>query len=216
MKLLKPAGAIIAIFVLGSIAVIGWQLSQRLPEIDPPQMAIDHRHISGPQLEDQYLAPPEWKREILSRFDENDLRANSDSSVKVYRLVFLPSFRAPVCIRIENRAGQFAAVATKLKGTAGFTFDELGTREPEKARFISEADWLAFERLIETSRFWELETVDLMDEPVNDGAFWVLEGENGLYHRVQRIQPPRDLRMAMLRMIELAGVRNDYESYFTE
>jgi len=179
-------------------------------------MAVDHRIFSGPQLQEDYYGPPEWKREILSRFDDVDLRRYPQSNVEVYRLVFLPSFRKPISIRIENRSGSYAAIATRLNGTAGFGYDELGRQESERARFISKDDWLAFNQLIEDSRFWEMETLDIWDEPVNDGAHWVLEGENGMYHRVSRITPSRKLRVAMLRMIELADARGDYEGYFSE
>jgi hypothetical protein len=214
MRLSKVVHFLVAIVLVIPIAVVAWILSRPLPGIDSPLMAVDQRERSGPTFEDVRFTRAEWKREILDRFDENDLKDQADPAAQVYRLVFLPTFHEPVCIRVDNRSGQYSVIVTKLSGQGGFTFDELGKRWPSEAKFISHNDWLGLERLIEASRFWELETIDVFDEPVNDGAYWVLEGENGLYHRVERIRPSEHLKTAMLRLIDLGGVRNDYAGYF--
>jgi hypothetical protein len=217
MKLSKVLHFLAAIVVVIPIAVVTWLLSRPIPMIDPPLMAVDHRVFPGPQFEEMvYLAPAEWKREILSRFEENDLRNNPESSTEVYRLVFLPTFDPPVSVRVENRSGQYSVSVTKLSGQGGFGFDELGRRKPTTARFISNQDWLDLERLIEECRFWEVPTFDVHDVPVTDGAYWILEGENGLYHRVQRITPSPKLEAAMVKVLDLGGVKNDYPGYFVE
>jgi hypothetical protein len=216
MKLSKVLHFLAAIVVALPIAVFAWLLSRPLPDIDPPLMAVDQREHSGPTFKDVRFTQTDWKREILDRFDENDLKDQSDPAAQVYRLVFLPTFDQPVCIRLDSRSGQYAVTVTKLSGQGGFTFDELGRRRPSETKSISRDDWLGLERLIETSRFWELETIDVFDEPVNDGAYWVLEGKNGLYHRVERIRPSEHLKTAMLRLIDLGGVRHDYAGYFEE
>lgn len=220
MNLSKVIQFLAAIVLVTPMAVFTWLLSRPLPKIDPPMMPVDHRVFPGPQLENndylEYLSPIEWKREILDRFGENDLRTQPDASTQVYRLVFLPTFDPPVCIRVESRAGQYSVEVTKLSGLGGFGFDELGSRKPTVSRYISRQDWLDLERLIDASRFWELPRVDILDEPVPDGAWWVLEGENGLYHRVQRITPHVKLKAAMVKMLDLGGVKDDYRGYFIE
>ena len=220
MKLSKVIHVLAAIVMVIPIAVVAWMLSRPLPKIDPPVMAVDHRAFPGPKLENndylEYLAPIEWKREVLDRFGENDLRTQPDASTQVYRFVFLPTFDPPVCVRVDNRSGQYSVAATKLSGLGGFGFDELGSRKPTRARFISREDWLDLQRRVEESRFWELPRIDILDEPVNDGAYWVLEGENGLYHRVQRITPSAKLQAAMVKMLDLGGVRKDYAGYIDE
>jgi len=147
---------------------------------------------------------------ILDRFHEmpfEELPACVDES---YRLVWIPSFHAPISIRIwRSREKQFI-VTKQLDGRGGYGMGQLVFQELHS---LSDDQWNEFMRLLRQSGYWDMPSVD-NSPPPNDGAAWVIEGvQNGKRHQVNRRSPSTDFRAACIYLVKLSGLKTEIERY---
>lgn len=207
------------ILVFASTAIVSsgfvyWSLNRFFHDIPAPLIPISDS-LSADEVNGLTRhTKQEWTTSVLRRFKENPI----DSIVEaddVYRLILFPTFDKPLMVS-AIRSGETKVLVTKqLDGDGGFGNEELGQLSHERSRELLESEWELLLEHLERSGFWYIPTLDQNDEPVNDGAFWVLEGRNGdLVHSVQRISPNRNLGSAFTYIIELAGQKSNYEEYF--
>ncbi|MEO5857809.1 MAG: hypothetical protein ABIR33_02555 [Pyrinomonadaceae bacterium] len=191
-----------------------WYLNKELPTVDPPRLPIDDRTSLDPDL--NFLqSSTYWDEEILRRFNEQPLSAIDSGSVnRVYRLILMPTFDRPVCVRVESKQGRKTVAIKVLDGLGGYGAEEYGKFMSAKERALTEQEWTEIERLIESSSFWYIPRIDIRAVPVTDGATWVLEGATDSYHLVERITPSPQLEELMVYLLELSGVKNDYQGYY--
>ncbi len=91
---------------------------------------------------------------------------------------------------------------------------KFGKLSYEKTRTLTEEEWLTFIKLLNESFFWDMPSIDTNDEPVPDGAVWLMEGNsNKTYQEVQRLTPDKELRESFTYLLRLADLVNEYEGY---
>ena len=116
-----------------------------------------------------------------------------DRDATVYRLLLLPSFDHPRCVRIDG-SGEGARLRVKvLDGRGGY---EPGQVAIERSTTLARDRQARLERLLEEAAFWDLPT-RIDDNNVCDGDQLIVEGvQGGKYHVVSRAVPePRFARL---------------------
>jgi hypothetical protein len=127
-----------------------------------------------------------------------------------YRFLFLPSFHAPVCIRLEIQPDNSGLLTIKkLSGAGGYTPGRLVVDE---SRRMSAGSVIEFLRILKKAAYWSMaaheETSGL------DGSQWIIEGaQMANYHFVDRWSPREgDFREAALYLWTQSGFSSD-ETY---
>ena len=211
--LLRLFFATFTLVTAGAVTVF-WLFENKMPEIAAPpsqklydsNIAFDYQIID----EDKTL----WLNDVLGRFKEKPLESLADSIDETYRLILLPSFDKPVSIRIWRVGNEKFLTVKRLSGINGYRPEEMGKLTSEKKRALTEGEWQDFTRLLNDSFFWGLPLIDRTDEPVPDGALWIVEGnKNKTYHEVQRLTPNKEVKETCNYMLRLASLEKEYEGY---
>src|SRR5262245_27609165 len=109
---------------------------------------------------------------ILDRFEEMPFEELPVCVDESYRMIWIPSFHAPLSIRIwRSREKQFI-VTKQLDGKGGYGMGHLGLQEMHS---LSDDEWNESMRLLRQAGYLDLPSVDDSPQP-NDGALWVIEG----------------------------------------
>jgi hypothetical protein len=127
-----------------------------------------------------------------------------------YRLIWIPTFHAPISARIwRSREKQFLATK-QLNGRGSYGMGQLAFRDIGS---LSDDEWNEFMRLLRQSGYWDLPSDD--DSPLpNDGATWIMEGiRNGKQHQVNRHSPSSEFREACVYLVKLSGLKTEIEKY---
>ncbi len=123
----------------------------------------------------------------------------------VFRFIWLRTFHNPIIVRIELR--EDSSVFLTWKKTSGRGGYAPGRLVLSIRKELSLKEWNQFLKLIEQSKFWELESVELTYGL--DGAQWILEGKiNNKYHLVDQWSP-RDnstFKQACLYLLKLTNL----------
>lgn len=162
-----------------------------------------------------------WNKEILGRFKEHPLENPPDYIDESYRFTLIPTFDAPVSIRVWRIDNQYFMTVKKLSGQGGFGIKKFGSFASEQTRTLTEDEWLKFTSLLDESWFWS-ESPLVNEDVVNDGEEWIMEGikqDKGLtanYHEVHRIMPKQEFRDACNYLLKLTGLEKQYKGYYEE
>lgn len=131
-----------------------------------------------------------WYGRHLRAMEERPLCTGGHAPPEVYRFTWIPSFHAPVAVRVERRADGYRLQARLGGGAGGY---EAGPAARDTMMTLTEAEVRDFTDQLTAARFWSLPTVDSTAIMGLDGAQWVLEGLVGTrYHVVDRWSPPND------------------------
>lgn len=137
-----------------------------------------------------------WYYDWLTRLAEPSLYQECSHGIDVYRLSWLPSFDAPISIRLTNASGQINLVGKRLL-EAPYHNPET-TRRAAVSRGLTSDQWDSFAYRIEYIGFWQMSNVmdrySMLDDSTlsvrvsgSDGARWIIEGcRSGDYHIVDR------------------------------
>lgn len=151
-----------------------------------------------------------WNTKVLGSFKERLLEKYSNKIEENYRFIWIPSFDNPIAIRIW-RSGENQFLVVKKMNGEGF---EMGKLTYERTRSLTKEEWLKFTNLIEESSFWNLPTVDVYEEPMPDGAYYVFEGKkNNQFHEVYRIMPKKEIREIGTYLLSLSELKTNYAEY---
>jgi hypothetical protein len=158
----------------------------------------------------------EWYSGHLAAMGEPSLPAlaQSDREATVYRLLWLPSFHHPVCVRIERTSEGARLHARVLDGKGGY---EPGQIAIDRILTLDVGQWDHLDRLVQEAAFWELPT-KLADDGGSDGDQLIVEGvKEGRYHVVDRWEPDPIYKalcgtMLKLTKIDLGKQWTDYHS----
>ncbi len=190
-------------------------LNQKLPDVPIPESQklrnsnfIAHSQISKAQQ--KY-----WEEVLLSRFNESPLLVLADSSDELYRFMLIPTFDAPVVVRIWRSKNEYFLTTKKTNGEGGFGMKKFGKLSYEKTRPLTEEEWNRFFNLLNEAMFWDIPYSDKSDDPVRDGASWIIEGySNKNYHIIDRITPSKELTKACVYLLNLSGLEANYKGYY--
>ncbi len=146
-----------------------------------------------------------WYSKHLAALGEPSLLTltQRDRDVTIYRLLWLPSFHHPVCVRIE-RASEGARLHAKvLDGKGGYDPGQIAI---DRRLTLDAEQWDRLEQLLDEAAYWELPT-RLADDGGCDGDQLVVEGvRGGKYHVVDRWDPDPVYKALCHHMLELTGI----------
>lgn len=198
-----------------AVFLSAWFLNRPFLHVPPPRIPLNDTLLADEVLGLTRYCRREWSSEVLRRFKEAPIDLRSDDAREKYRLILLPTFDAPLMISVTSSPDKTILITKKLDGVGGYGNDKLGELSFETMRDLSESEWQVLREKIVHFDFWYTPTLDRHDEPVNDGAYWVLEGKtNGLIHTVRRINPSPVLGDAFAYITELAGQKHKYDGYY--
>jgi hypothetical protein len=167
-----------------------------------PRSTVDAEIATLVEEMKSYFPGHTGRRYLLSEYEalvamqEPPLAAFTESS-ESYRFVWLRSWDAPVCVRI-NRDGSEGSIATKvLEKYEGPTYGSL-THSSE--RHLTEDEMSHLAKLLDAASFWSAPAE--RDWVTLDGAGWMLEGlRAGMHHIVKRNSPAKDSEDADFRFL---------------
>jgi hypothetical protein len=142
-----------------------------------------------------------WFSKSLQRMGEPSFICEAPSA-DTYRLLMLPTWGAPVGVRVTLLSTTADVVVKRLSGNGGY---DPGTLLAAKTSSLSVDDAARFRNTVADSAFWSIPTNDLDNLlRVRDGTEWVMEGRSGnRYHVVFRGSPEagkfRELCLLLLR-----------------
>jgi len=139
-----------------------------------------------------------------SRFDRSEC----------YRLILMPSFDHPILVQ-ASRTEEGLDLTTKfLDGKGGY---EMGKLSKGRQRELTELEWQRLLGLLDDLHYWSIPTMDPEDEPVNDGALWMIQAKReDLIHDVYRITPKGKFLEICKYFLKLADSEQDYKGYLPE
>ena len=182
-----------------------WILSP-LPEVNPPDLYVSDEIPDGSKSEWD-----SWNRGILTRFGELPMRSARFDQSECYRLILMPSFHHPILVQAARTQNGFDLMTKFLDGAGGY---EIGKLSNSRHRVMTEPEWQHLLDLFDELHYWSVPTVDLRDEPVNDGAIWMLQAKReGLIHDVYRITPKGRFLETYKYFLQLADSEQDYLGY---
>ncbi len=191
-------------------------LNRKLPDVPIPESQKLRNSHFIPDSEFSGNQKKFWETVLLSRFNELPLAAYSDTADEAYRFVLLPTFDAPVSIRVWRSKNEYFMTTKKTNGEGGFGMKKFGKLTFAKTRPLTEIEWSAFLNLLDNSMFWDLPYTDKKDEPVEDGASWIIEGYyNRNYQIIDRITPNKDIAKACVYLLKLSGLEAVYNGYYS-
>lgn len=122
----------------------------------------------------------------------------------VYRLLWLPTFRHPVCVRIERADDGGRLDAMVLDGQGGY---DPGGVAIERSLRVDVEQWNRLEQLVGEAAFWESRTWSDDGSVVEDGDQFVIEGTRaGTYRLLDTAELDRDQRRLCRYMLRLTGI----------
>jgi len=191
--LIAMAGLTLAL-VLGAIALMGRPRDPYFPE------GAFH---AEPERNESTV---EWYSEHLAAMREPSLwtLAQGKAEVTTYRLLWLPSFDHPACVRITHSGGKTTLRAVALTGLGGYEPGEIAI---DRTVRLGEHDWAEVEGLFRALSFWDLPTKPSPEDFGTDGDQLILEAAMpGRYHIVDRWAPDARYLKACRRLAELSGI----------
>jgi hypothetical protein len=191
----------LAILALAAaIPAFAWSsASLRPPNSYFPKLAFDEE-------KDASEFSSAWYSSHLRAMGEPSLwaLARKNQTASVYRLLWLPSFHHPVCVRISSTAGGARLHVKVLDGAGGF---RPGLVAIERNIMLPEHEWNNLNRYLKQAGFWKMPTRPEDDLGVEDGAQLILEGvQAGTYHVVDRQIPEPAYKELCRHMLELTGL----------
>jgi hypothetical protein len=105
---------------------------------------------------------------------------------EVFRFLWLRTFHAPICLRLESDSSINQLFIKVTDGRGGY--DE-GKLIMDTVRKISRSEYKIFIKKLDSLQFFETASI-LENDGGFDGATWILEGySNGKYHFINRWSP---------------------------
>jgi hypothetical protein len=205
-----------ATFLIGISFTAFWLLNRELPEVPIPetQKLSNENFVTDTQISKQQKTF--WENVLLPRFKELPLMAYSGSTDEVYRFMLLPTFDAPVVVRIWRTKDEYFLTTKKTNGQGGFGMKKFGKLSYEKTRPLTEAEWNNFIKLLNEVMFWNMPYIDVNELTPEDGASWTLEGfDKKTFHTVDRILPKKEFETLCVYLLQLSGLEADYKGYYS-
>ena len=192
----KSLSIVAALAVTTAFASSGF--SPRPPARFFPNLAFD-------QEKDASDFVTAWYSKHLVAMGEPSLWMLSRSldNATIYRLLWLPTFHHPVCVRIERTPGGARLHATVLDGQGGY---DPGLVAIERNILLAEEEWDDLNQHLERAGFWAM-PASREDDGGCDGEQLIVEGlKGGSYHLVDRWMPEPAYEKLCRYMLDLTGL----------
>lgn len=132
------------------------------PALEPFRVNWYSKHLAA--MNEPVLAPEEKER---------------------FRFLYLPTFEAPIAVRVECVAASCDVIAKRLSGKGGY---EPGQIAAEQRRLLTAEEIRLFRQAFEAVKFWREQPKEPCPEdticlPGTDGTRWIFEASKpGAYH----------------------------------
>jgi hypothetical protein len=139
--------------------------------------------------------------------------AARDRNAIVYRLLWLPSFHHPVCVRIDRTGAEVKLRVKVLDGKGGYDPGQIAI---DKGIILSADQVTELDRHLERTAFWTMPTTVRIDGMVHDGDQLIVEGiRQGTYHAVNRVLPDQPFTKLCGAILDLTGlgIRPTWDEY---
>lgn len=148
--------------------------------------------------------------QLFSAFHELPLYALPDCVDEAYSLTWIPSFDAPVLVRVW-RSGDQAFMVAKGLDTKGWS--KFGKVKEANSRPLTNFEWRDFTDLLNRKSYWELSSTADEISP-QDGAVWLIDGlRSKKFHWVRRRVPNEDYAEICKHLIRLSGLETAHALY---
>ena len=146
---------------------------------------------------------------LYATFEELPLYLMPACVDEAYSLTWIPSFHAPVMVRVWRSGNHFLMRAKQLDGRDWRT----GHVKDTNARELTASEWHDFTDLLQRDSFWNLPST--IDEVLpNDGAAWFVDGlRSKEYHWVRRRVPNEQFAEISKHLIQLSGLKTAHALY---
>jgi hypothetical protein len=147
---------------------------------------------------------------LFTAFQELPLYAMPDCVDEAYSLTWIPSFHAPVLVRVW-RSGDRAFMVAKRLDTR--SWPRFGKVDEANSRPLTRFEWRDFTDLLNRNSYWELSST--ADERIpEDGAVWLIDGlRSKKFHSVKRRVPNEDYAEICKHLIRLSGLETAHALY---
>lgn len=148
--------------------------------------------------------------QLFGAFKELPLYAMPDCVDEAYLLIWIPSFHAPVIVRVWRVGDEFFMIGKSLDSKG---WSEFGNLKESNGRSLTKSEWRDITDLLTHAEYWQLsETVD--ESLPQDGAVWLLDGlKSKQYHWVRRRVPNDRYAEICKRLIQLSGLETAHDLY---
>lgn len=148
--------------------------------------------------------------ELFKAFQELPLYALPDCVDEAYSLTWIPSFDAPVLVRVW-RSGDQAFLVAKRLDTRGWS--KFGKVNETNSRALTDFEWRDFIALMNRKSYWELSST-ANETGLQDGAVWLIDGlRSRKFHRVRRRVPDEGYAEICKHLIRLSGLETAHALY---
>ena len=138
----------------------------------------------------------------------NEFALNKYPLSEIYRFIYLSDYN-PVIIILEKTKDGVNIFWKIIDEIGDYKFLEMYVNE---AKTLSIKEWNDFEKLVDKTKFWTINSYDDNDEDCSDDTSWLIEGKKqGKYHIVQRYCGD-EIKLLGLKLLELAGLKFDEEN----
>lgn len=206
-------GTVAVVLALAIVGVVVWRSIPEIPSIDLPQKLEPEEEFTTVESGEY----DDTEKGVLSQFAEQPLTNGTYSEGVTYRLILLPAFERPILVHARlDAAGPY--LKTKIiNSVEGHRINKLGVFSVNEERQLSKDEWERISTLVENASFWSAPSIDRNDEPMPDGAYWSLYGNNfGVFHRIHRMTPRRKSQILFRYLLQLSEHEQDYSGYWIE
>ena len=205
--LIRAAIALIA-FALGIASTAIW-ISKRSTSIRTPEPSSD----CAPHYDASVVAKSlreDDDPQFFSAFKELPVYALPDCVDEAYSLTWIPSFHAPVLVRVWH-SGNHAFMVAKTLDSKGWS--KFGSVKEDNSRPLTDFEWRDFKDLLNRASYWDLpSTVDEINP--EDGAVWLIDGlRTKQYHWVRRRVPKDQYAEVCKHLIRVSGLETAHALY---
>lgn len=152
---------------------------------------------------------PTDEPKLYASFEELPLYAMPACIDEAYGLTWIPSFNAPVMVRVWRTGDRYFMRAKQLDSRDWRN----GCVKDTNARALTVAEWRDLLTLLNRNSFWNLPST--IDEVLpNDGAAWLVDGMQAKkYHWVRRRVPNEQFAEIAKHFIRLSGLQTAHALY---
>jgi len=170
--------------------------------------AIDCAPVYDATLVAKQIKPTDEPK-LYASFEELPLYAMPACIDEAYGLTWIPSFHAPVMVRVWRTGDRYFMRAKQFDNRDWRN----GCVKDTNARALTVAEWRDLLTLLNRNSFWNLPST--IDEVLpNDGAAWLVDGVRAKeYHWVRRRVPNEQFAEIAKHFIRLSGLQTAHALY---
>ena len=149
--------------------------------------------------------------DLFRAFEELPLYELPDCVDEAYSLTWIPSFHAPVFVRVWRSGDQSFIVAKSLDSNG---WSKFGKVKDSNSRPLTKFEWRDLTNLLSRASYWELPETANEIVP-QDGAVWLVDGlrSRQQYHWTRRQIPKEQYAEICKHLITLSGLETAHSLY---